>query len=80
MSTWRKAWSEASWRKFLEQGETESELYALRRATHAKRPLGAVEFTRAWEERTQRRLTPGPRGRPRKTPKDEIPPAVPLIT
>ncbi len=80
MSTWRKAWSEAGWRKFLEQGETESEIHALRRATRAGRPLGAAEFTRAWEERTPRRLPPGPRGRPRKTPKDEIHPAAELKT
>jgi putative transposase len=80
MSTWRQSWSAASWRKFLEEGETESEIYALRRATHAGRPLGAAEFTRALEARTQRRLTPGARGRPRKTPKEEIHPAVPLKT
>jgi len=74
LSMWRKAWSEASWQKFLEQGETESELRAIRRCTHNGRPLGPREFTRALEERTHRCLTPSPRGRPRKTLADEIRP------
>lgn len=75
MSTWRKAWAEASWQKFLAEGEAESELRAIRRSTHTGRPLGTAEFTRWLEERTQRRLTPGKRGRPRKTPPEEIHPA-----
>ena len=66
MSTWRRQWSETSWRKFLAEGETESELRALRRCTYTGRPLGPEEFTQTLEERTQRRLTPAPRGRPRK--------------
>ena len=32
------------------------------------------------EQQTQRRLTPGPRGRPRKTPADKISPALTLKT
>jgi len=67
MSTWRRQWSESRWRKFLEEGETEAELRALRRCTHTGRPLGPAAFLRALEERTGRRLTPAPRGRPRKT-------------
>jgi hypothetical protein len=51
-----------------------SELYAIRRSPHAGRPLGAAEFTRALEQRTQRRLMPRPRNRPRKTPGAENPP------
>jgi putative transposase len=66
MTTWRKAWSEASWGKFLEEGETESELLLIRRCTRTGRPLGREEFTKALEERTLRRLTPGKGGRPRK--------------
>jgi putative transposase len=73
LSTWGKNWSAASWRKFLEAGETEAELRSIRRCTHNGRPLGPAEFTRALEERTQRRLAPRPRGRPRKTPAEAIP-------
>jgi putative transposase len=73
MSTWRQSWSAAPWRKFLEEGASPSELYAIRRSIHAGRPLGAAEFTRALEQRTQRRLMPGQRGRPRKTPGAENP-------
>ncbi|MDR3675716.1 MAG: transposase [Acidobacteriota bacterium] len=65
MSTWRRAWSEISWRQFLEQGEAESELRAIRQCTHSGRPLGSAEFTEALEQRTHRRLTPGKGGRPR---------------
>jgi putative transposase len=68
MSTWRQSWSEASWRKFLEERETESERRAIRRSTYRGRPLGPEAFTQALEQQTLRRLTPGPRGRPRKTP------------
>jgi len=80
MSTWRKAWSEASWRKFLEEGETECELQAIRRSTDSGRPLGPKEFTQALERQTLRRLTPGPRGRPRKAPTEEIDPTLTLKT
>ena len=67
LSLWRQAWSEESWRKFLEQGETESELRAIRRCTRSGRPLGSSEFTEALERRTGRRLAPGRGGRPRIT-------------
>ena len=76
MSRWRQAWSEVSWREFLAPGETESELRALRRCTYSGRPLGPAEFTRALEERSQRRLTPVRRGRPPKTSGDRIAPAM----
>ena len=66
MSTWRRQWSENSWRKFLAEGEAEADLRAIRRCTHTGRPLGPAEFTHNLEERTQRRMTPAPRGRPRK--------------
>jgi putative transposase len=79
MSTWRQSWSEASWRKFLEERETESELRAIRRSTYSGRPLGPKAFTQALERQTLRRLTPGARGRPRKTPADVIRPLTPKI-
>ena len=66
MSAWRKQWSEASWKSFLQQGEAESELFAIRRATHTGRPLGEAAFIQTLETKTQRRLTPQKGGRPRK--------------
>ena len=80
LTTWRQAWSEASWRKFLAEGESEAELGAICRSTYTGRPLGSEAFTEALEQQTQRRLTPGPRGRPRKTPADNILPAPTLKT
>jgi putative transposase len=65
MSAWRKAWSEASWKSFLQQGEAESELFAIRRATHTGRPLGEAEFVQKLEHAILRRLTPQKGGRPR---------------
>ena len=52
MSMWRERWAAASRRKFLEEGETESEVAALRRSTHTGRPLGAAEFIPALEQST----------------------------
>ena len=75
MTRWRQTWGEVNWRQFLAQGETESELYALRRATWTGRPLGAEQFTRALEEQTHRRLTVGKPGRPRKAPGGTYDPA-----
>jgi len=65
---WRQHWNEATWHQFLAEGERDSELRAIRRCTHSGRPLGPAEFTRGLEERTQRRLSPGRPGRPRKKP------------
>ncbi len=73
MSTWRQNWSADAWRKFLAEGETAAELRAIRRSTRTGRPLGPPEFTRTLEELVQRRLTPRPRGRPRKTPQEVHP-------
>jgi len=43
MEPWRHRWCEESWRRFLEAGETESELRALRRRTDTGRPLLTYE-------------------------------------
>jgi putative transposase len=67
MSTWRKTWSEGSWRKFLEEEETEAEIQAIRRSTYSGRPLGPRQFIQELEHHTQRRLTPAKAGRPRKS-------------
>ena len=66
MATWRREWSEAGWRKFLEAGETEDELSALRRCTHTGRPLGSAEFVRKLEHGSERQLASQKGGRPRK--------------
>jgi putative transposase len=66
MSAWRRRWSEESWRRFLEAGETQAELDALRRCTHTGRPLGSGEFVGSLESHTERRLAPQKGGRPRK--------------
>jgi putative transposase len=71
MSMSRERWSAARWRKFLEEGETESEMAALRRSTHKGRALGAADFIQTLEQNTQRCLTPRPRGRPRKPLADQ---------
>jgi len=76
MSAWRQQWSESAWRKFREEGESESELRVIRRCTWTGRPLGPDQFTSALEERTGRRLTPGRRGRPRKTPAQNLKPVL----
>ncbi len=73
MSTWRKAWCEASWRKFLEGGETPAELLAIRRSTSSGRPMGPTEFIHGLEQLTLRRLMPRKGGRPRKTTGKENP-------
>ena len=58
MERWGRQWSAANWRKFLEAGETESELDSLRQCTHTGRPLGSAAFIDALEQGTQRRLAP----------------------
>jgi putative transposase len=68
MSLWRKSWAADTWRKFLGEGESASDLRALRQSTRTGRPWGSKEFTSALEAQTHRRLLPGPPGRPRKKP------------
>ena len=63
---WGQRWWAASWREFLEEGETQTELDALRRCTHTGRPLGSAEFVGSLEHHTERRLAPQKGGRPRK--------------
>ena len=78
MTTWQEQWSEITWRKFLEEGQSESELRVIRRCTQTGRPLGPDQFIHALEERTGRRLTPGRPGRPRKPAGQEFMPALTL--
>jgi putative transposase len=71
LERWGRQWTAASWRKYLEEGETESELDSLRQSTRTGRPLGAAEFIDALEQSTERRLAPQKGGRPRKTVADD---------
>jgi putative transposase len=67
LERWGRLWTAASWRKYLDEGETESELDSLRQYTRTGRPLGSAEFVDGLEQNTQRRLAPQKGGRPRKT-------------
>lgn len=64
MEVWKQQWSPARWREFLNAGETESELAAIRECTHTGRPLGSEEFVKSLEQRTLRQLAPRKGGRP----------------
>ena len=62
MELWRKRWSAAGWREYLEAGESQAALAAIRHNTHTGRPLGSAEFLRAVEGQTKRRLALQKRG------------------
>lgn len=64
MELWRQHWSAARWREFLDAGETESELEAIRQCTHTGRPLGNSEFVKSLEQSMRRQLAPRKGGRP----------------
>jgi hypothetical protein len=57
--------------KFLEEGERDDELLAIRRCTHTGRPLGSTEFVQTLEQCSDRRLAPQKGGRRRKPVADE---------
>lgn len=67
MNLWSGRWSATSWRAYLEEGISDSNLGAIRRSTYSGRPLGSAEFTRMLEKETKRRLTPQKRGPKKKT-------------
>jgi putative transposase len=62
MDLWRSRWSAGTWRAYLDVGETECELAAIRHSTHTGRPLGSAEFARTLERETKRRLVLQKRG------------------
>jgi putative transposase len=64
MEPWHAQWTVARWRDFLGEGETESQLAAIRESTHTGRPLGSPEFVEALEKSMGRRLSPQRGGRP----------------
>jgi len=71
MEEWQGRWDVASWRNYLEAGETESERMAVRQSTHTGRPLGSEEFVHELEEAAMRPLAPRKGGRHAKEAKDE---------
>jgi REP-associated tyrosine transposase len=71
LNLWREHWTVARWRDFLGEGQTESQLAAIRQSTHTGRPLGSAEFVKALERTTGRRLSPQKGGRPAKSIADQ---------
>jgi REP-associated tyrosine transposase len=71
LEPWREHWTVARWRDFLGEGETESQLAAIRQSTHTGRPLGTPEFVEALERTMSRRLLPQKGGRPAKSVLDQ---------
>jgi putative transposase len=71
MGLWRGRWSGASWREYLEAGETQATLAAIRHNTHTGRPLGSADFMRALEKQTRRRLALQKRGPKREAEPEE---------
>jgi putative transposase len=74
---WWTRFTPVSWREFLENRESETDLDVIRRCTHSGRPLGSAEFMREWESALERPLAPGKGGRPRKKPGNV--PSVPVL-
>jgi putative transposase len=62
MRLWRGRWSATNWREYLEAGESQATLAAIRHNTHTGRPLGSPDFMRAVEGQTKRRLASQKRG------------------
>jgi putative transposase len=56
MERWRKRWSAAEWKQYLEDAESHTELAALRKFTHTGRPLGSDEFVAQLEQSAARPL------------------------
>ncbi len=67
---WAKRWSLAEWREFLDEGEADTELKALRQCTHTGRPLGETEFVVQLERAMLRPLAAQKGGRPKKPATD----------
>ena len=59
-----KRWSVLTWRTYVGEAESESEMRELRQNTHTGRPLGSRDFVGEIEEATHRRLVPSKGGRP----------------
>jgi putative transposase len=61
----RGPWNHTEWREILAAGVSDTDSYAIRRATLTGEPLGSAEFVARLERETGRRLRVLARGRPR---------------
>ena len=78
MGLWRKRWSAAGWREYLEAGESQAALAAIRHNTHTGRPLGRRSFCAQWKGRQSGALlckSAGRVGDRRKIPDESSAPA-----
>jgi putative transposase len=66
MQPWQKRWTVSEWAKYLQAGESDVDLNALRHCTHTGRPLGSAEFVTQLEHTILRPLAPQKGGRPKK--------------
>jgi len=66
MERWRKRWTPAEWRVFIDDAESAADVNVLRHSTHTGRPLGSQDFLGALEQLISRPLAPRKGGRPRK--------------
>ena len=69
---WRRQWPDASWREYLDSGESESKLAAIRRKTHTGRPPGSAEFVHALKGEAKRILALQKRGPKNKAYRDDL--------
>ena len=67
---WRKRWTAAEWREFIDDAASAADVNILRHSTHTGRPLGSPEFVAGLEELTSRPLAPRKGGRPKKPASD----------
>jgi putative transposase len=71
MDVWRNRWDAAGWRDYLEAGQSQRSVAAIRHNTHTGRPLGSTEFMHQVEGQTKRRLIPQKRGpKPQSEPEE----------
>ena len=63
LQLWSKRWLAKTWKEYLTAAEMKAQLDAIRRCTHAGRPLGGEDFVHSLEKTTQRKLAPQRGGR-----------------
>ena len=64
---WKKHWTVASWREYLNADRAEADAEVIRQSTHIGRPLGTPQFIEALEKAMRRQLVPKKGGRPAKS-------------
>jgi putative transposase len=71
LEDWKERWDAPSWKAYLDAGEREADILAVRQCTHTGRPLASEEFVRELERVTKRQLAPRKGGRPAKLGEDK---------